>query len=64
MPIDSESVSMTIKRKGSPSSRDALMRKLSDGDAKLPRKASKMSPDMFDALIYGNEGYPAIEYHM
>lgn len=53
-----------LKRKGSQSSRDQLMRKLSDADARIPRKMSKKLPEMFDELIYGNEEYPPIEYHM
>ena len=60
----SDDAKMELKRKGSSSSRDHLMRKLSDSEFKLPRKASKKMPDLFDELIYGNEAYPSIDYHM
>ena len=60
----SQGFRVELKRKGSHSSRDALMRKLSDADAKIPRKMSKKLPEMFDELIYGNEEYPEIDYHM
>jgi hypothetical protein len=40
------------------------MRKMSDADGKIPKKASKRAPEMFDELIYGNEDYPEMDYHM
>lgn len=61
---EDDGVRVDLKRKRSASSRDILKRKISDADMKLPKKAAKFIPEMFEDLIYGNEPYPEIEYHM
>lgn len=59
-----DGIKVDIKRKGSGSGKEVLKRKISDADMKMPKKATKLIPEMFDDLIYGNEPYPEIEYHM
>lgn len=61
---DDENFKIEIKRKNSSNTIDALKRRLSDADMKIPKKATKRLPEMFDDLIYGNEAYPEIEYHL
>jgi hypothetical protein len=61
---DDDGVKVELKRKGSASGKEVLKRKISDADMKMPKKANKLMPELFDDLIYGNEPYPEIEYHM
>jgi hypothetical protein len=61
---DDENYRIEIKRKNSSNSIEALKRRLSDADMKVPKKATKRIPEMFDDLIYGNEAYPDIDYHL
>lgn len=61
---EDDGVKVELKRKGSASGKEALKRKISDADMKMPKKANKLMPELFDDLIYGNEAYPEIDYHM
>jgi hypothetical protein len=62
-PVQGDGVRIQLKRKGSSSSNQGLRRKLSDADYKMPRKVSKKFAEQ-DELIYGNEPYPSVEYHV
>jgi hypothetical protein len=61
---DDDGIKVELKRKVSGSGKEVLKRKISDADIKMPKKATKLMPELFDDLLYGNEAYPEIDYHM
>ena len=61
---DDENYRIEIKRKNSSNSIEELKRRLSEIDMKVPKKATRRIPEMFDDLIYSKEAYPDIECYL